>query len=140
MSMSQSVVPSERNRSRAGADAAELKEAVREFWDAQSCGVALTDADPGTRAFYEEIEAACYQEEYHILLVAEFDEHRGEQVVEIGCGLGTDGRQFVLLRVRQSLRRAIARSWTSDAFGCRGWAPKGHAHAPNRAGQRRRVV
>lgn len=76
-------------------DSAVLKAAVRQFWDNKPCGAKNTTAEPGTRAFYQEIEAHRYQEEFHIPLVAEFNEHFGQKVLEVGCGLGTDGRQFV---------------------------------------------
>ena len=76
-------------------DSAALKAAVRRFWNNKPCGAKNTTGEPGTRAFYEEIEAHRYQEEFHIPLVAEFNDHLGQKVLEIGCGLGTDGRQFV---------------------------------------------
>ena len=75
-------------------DSARLKSSVQQFWDNQPCGVINTQVDPGTRAFYEETEAVRYAEEYHIPEEAEFDSHPGERVLEIGCGLGTDGRRF----------------------------------------------
>lgn len=53
-----------------------------------------TSSEPGIQALYEETEAYRYQEELHIPAVAEFDQHPHEEVLECGCGLGTDGRQF----------------------------------------------
>lgn len=76
-------------------DSAALKAAVRRFWDSRPCGTKNTTAEPGTHAFYEEIEAHRYREEFHLPLVIDFNDHPGEKVLEIGCGLGTDGRQFV---------------------------------------------
>jgi len=76
-------------------DRATLKAAVRRLWDTRPCGAKNTTAEPGTRAFYEEIEAHRYREEFHIPLVAEFGDHPGERMLEVGRGLGTDGRQFV---------------------------------------------
>jgi SAM-dependent methyltransferase len=73
---------------------AALKAAVRAFWDRQPCGLKNATAAPGTRAFYEQIEAHRYREEFHIPLVAEFGGHAGQRVLEVACGLGTDGRQF----------------------------------------------
>jgi len=72
-----------------------LKGAVQRFWDNKLNGAKNTTAEPGTRTFYEEIETHRYREEFHIPLVAEFNNHPGKKVLEIGCGLGTDGRQFV---------------------------------------------
>jgi SAM-dependent methyltransferase len=71
-----------------------LKERVRAFWQANPCGVKFADAAPGTRHFYELVEAHRYTKEWHIPLAADFGSARGLRVLEIGCGLGTDGAQF----------------------------------------------
>jgi len=71
-----------------------LKERVRAFWQANPCGVKFADAAPGTRRFYELVEAHRYTKEWHIPIAADFASARGLQVLEIGCGLGTDGAQF----------------------------------------------
>ncbi len=71
-----------------------LKERVRAFWQANPCGVKFADAEPGTRRFYELVEAHRYEKEWHIPAAADFAAARGLRVLEIGCGLGTDGAQF----------------------------------------------
>lgn len=71
-----------------------LKERVRAFWQANPCGVKFADAAPGTRRFYELVEAHRYTKEWHIPDAADFAGARGLKVLEIGCGLGTDGAQF----------------------------------------------
>jgi SAM-dependent methyltransferase len=71
-----------------------LKERVREFWQANPCGTKFADAPPGTRAFFERVEAHRYEKEWHIPAAAGFAEARGLRVLEIGCGLGTDGARF----------------------------------------------
>jgi ubiquinone/menaquinone biosynthesis C-methylase UbiE len=71
-----------------------LKERVRAFWQANPCGTKFTDAAPGTRLFYERVEEHRYAKEWHIPAAAGFKEARGLSVLEIGCGLGTDGAQF----------------------------------------------
>ena len=71
-----------------------LKERVREFWQTHPCGTKFTGADAGTREFYERVEAHRYQSEWHIPEAAGFANARGLRVLEIGCGLGTDGAQF----------------------------------------------
>jgi len=72
----------------------DLKERVRAFWQANPCGVKFADAAPGTRRFYELVEAHRYTKEWHIPIAADFRSTRGLKVLEIGCGLGTDGAQF----------------------------------------------
>lgn len=73
---------------------ANLKERVRAFWQANPCGVKFAEAAPGTRHFYELVEAHRYTKEWHIPAAADFAGARGLKVLEIGCGLGTDGAQF----------------------------------------------
>lgn len=71
-----------------------LKERVRAFWQANPCGVKFADAEPGSRRFYELVEAHRYAKEWHIPAAADFAGARGLKVLEIGCGLGTDGAEF----------------------------------------------
>ena len=71
-----------------------LKERVREFWQANPCGTKFADAPMGTRAFFERVEAHRYAKEWHIPAAAGFEGARGARVLEIGCGLGTDGARF----------------------------------------------
>lgn len=71
-----------------------LKDQVRAFWQAHPCGTKFTDAAPGTRLFYERVAEHRYLSEWHIPAAANFAEAHGKRVLEIGCGLGTDGAQF----------------------------------------------
>jgi ubiquinone/menaquinone biosynthesis C-methylase UbiE len=72
----------------------DLKERVRAFWQAHPCGTKFSDAEMGTREFFERVEAHRYAKEWHIPEAANFAAARGLRVLEIGCGLGTDGAQF----------------------------------------------
>jgi SAM-dependent methyltransferase len=71
-----------------------LKERVRAFWQANPCGTKFTDAEQGSREFYERVAEHRYGTEWHIPAAASFGRARGLRVLEIGCGLGTDGAQF----------------------------------------------
>ena len=73
---------------------AELKERVREFWQQHPCGTKFSDAETGSREFFERIEKHRYEKEWHIPIAANFAGARGLKVLEIGCGIGTDGAQF----------------------------------------------
>lgn len=72
----------------------QLKERVRAFWQAHPCGTKFSDAEIGTREFFASLEAHRYEKEWHIPEAAQFANTRGLRVLEIGCGLGTDGAQF----------------------------------------------
>ncbi len=73
---------------------ADLKERVRAFWQAHPCGTKFSDAEMGTPEFFERVEAHRYTKEWHIPEAADFTGARGLRVLEIGCGMGTDGAQF----------------------------------------------
>jgi SAM-dependent methyltransferase len=75
-------------------DSNNLKERVRAFWQANPCGTKFAEAAPGTRRFYELVEDHRYQKEWHIPQAAGFAGAQGLKVLEIGCGLGTDGAKF----------------------------------------------
>ena len=72
----------------------ELKERVRAFWQQHPCGTKFSDVEQGTREFFARIEAHRYAKEWHIPAAADFAGARGLRVLEIGCGIGTDGAQF----------------------------------------------
>ncbi|MDT7689148.1 MAG: hypothetical protein QOE46_1907 [Acidobacteriota bacterium] len=71
-----------------------LKERVRAFWQEHPCGTKFADAEMGSRRFFELVEEHRYRTEWHIPAAAGFDKAKGLRVLEIGCGLGTDGARF----------------------------------------------
>jgi ubiquinone/menaquinone biosynthesis C-methylase UbiE len=66
---------------------------VRTFWEEHPCGVQLS-SERDRRAYFLEIAAKRYESESHIPLVARFGAFADRDVLEIGCGIGTDGAQF----------------------------------------------
>lgn len=71
-----------------------LKDRVRAFWQENPCGTKFADAPPGSRRFYELVEEHRYHKEWHIPEAASFAQSKNLTVLEVGCGLGTDGAQF----------------------------------------------
>jgi SAM-dependent methyltransferase len=66
---------------------------VRAFWDENPCNSSYsTESD--RRAYFEEIERVRFETEPHIPIVARFDQFKDKDVLEVGCGIGTDGFQF----------------------------------------------
>jgi SAM-dependent methyltransferase len=72
-----------------------LKERVRAYWQAEPCGTSTTEAAPGTREFYADVERRRYELEPFIPGFAEFGRWAGKRVLEVGVGLGTDFVNFV---------------------------------------------
>ena len=72
-----------------------LKEQVRAFWQSHPCGTKFTEGvELGSPEFFRRVEEFRYAKEGHILRAADFASAGGLKVLEIGCGLGTDGVQF----------------------------------------------
>jgi len=72
----------------------ELKSRVHDFWQANPCGSKVSDENMGTREFFDEVERHRYLTEWHIPEVVGFPRWGGSEVLEIGCGLGTDAINF----------------------------------------------
>lgn len=73
------------------------KQAVLEFWNEASCGEAYLD-DAGARDKYESAREARYRLEPYIPAFADFDACHGEDVLEIGVGMGSDHRRWALAK------------------------------------------
>lgn len=67
---------------------------VEDFWDRRPCNVRHSLRSIGTRAYFDEVEARKYFVEPHIPRFAEFERWRNKEVLEIGCGIGTDTINF----------------------------------------------
>ena len=70
-------------------------EQVRAYWDSRPCNIRHSPRPPGTREYFDEVEARKYLVEPHIPLFAQFERWAGKDVLEIGCGVGTDSINFV---------------------------------------------
>ncbi len=70
-------------------DPAALKRAIHDHWNAVPCGTRdLAPAD--RRKFFEALESERYRLEPYIREFARFDRGRGQRVLEVGIGAGTD--------------------------------------------------
>src|SRR5665213_4496480 len=73
---------------------ASVKANVHDYWNAQPCGTQFTTLEPGTKAFYDEVERFRYWAQPFMERLCKFKEFRGKMLLEIGCGVGTDSLQF----------------------------------------------
>lgn len=72
----------------------DIKAKIRAFWDAKPCGTAFTDCKEATKEFFDSIEEHRYRTHYHIPELIDFARYKDKRILEIGCGVGTDLRQF----------------------------------------------
>jgi SAM-dependent methyltransferase len=99
----------------------DTKEQVREFWNSHPCGSQMSPLPEGL-AFFLDYEAKRYALEPHILEVVPFAAGRNRDVLEIGCGLGTDGTRWAQAGARYTGIDLTAEAvrLTSHNFNLRG--------------------
>src|SRR5437762_5697152 len=67
---------------------------VKDFWNANPCQSAWS-SENDRRRYFEEISRKRYQgRDWHVPTVAKFESFRGKDVLEVGCGIATDGFEF----------------------------------------------
>lgn len=64
------------------------------FWREYQPGFRFAESARGTKAFFEEVTRQRYELEPHVPDVVRFERWEGARVLELGCGIGTDGAQF----------------------------------------------
>jgi ubiquinone/menaquinone biosynthesis C-methylase UbiE len=69
-------------------------ETVRDYWNVRPCNIRHSPLPVGSEAYFDQVEARKYFVEPHIPGFAQFERWQGKQVLEIGCGIGTDTINF----------------------------------------------
>lgn len=64
------------------------------FWHEYQPGFRFTDAPVGEPQFFADVEAHRYALEPHIPEIVQFERWAGQDVLEAGCGIATDGARF----------------------------------------------
>ena len=67
---------------------------IERFWDKRPCNIRHSNKPVGDKEYFEEVEKRKYFVEPHIIDFAEFHKWEGKDVLEVGCGLGTDSINF----------------------------------------------
>ena len=71
-----------------------LEERIRRYWNAQPCNIKHGTAEPGTPEFFQQVSERRYKVEPHIAEFAGFHLWQGKRVLEVGCGIASDGEEF----------------------------------------------
>src|SRR5438093_515135 len=70
------------------------KAAVGQFWDAHPCGAGTSDQPRDRLDYFDAVERHRYALNPEMVEMADFPSTRGLDLLEIGCGMGTDLVQF----------------------------------------------
>jgi ubiquinone/menaquinone biosynthesis C-methylase UbiE len=71
------------------------KTEVAKYWNKRACGTGVTAANKFSRQYFDDIEDYRYRVEPEIFSFAQFTRYRGQRVLEVGVGAGTDFIQWV---------------------------------------------
>jgi len=77
-----------------------ILEKIKRFWDNRPCNIRHSSKEVGTLEYFAEVRERRYFVEPHIKRFVEFENWKGKDVLEIGCGIGTDSVEFALSGAR----------------------------------------
>jgi len=69
-------------------------ENVQEFWNRRPCNIRHSQKTIGTKEYFDEVEEKRYNVEPHNKTFPQFEKWKDKEVLEIGCGIGTDTINF----------------------------------------------
>ena len=72
-----------------------LKNKIRKYWNNKPCNIGHSKKKFLTKEYFNEVKKKKYFVENHIPKFAEFKKYRNKNVLEIGCGIGTDACEFI---------------------------------------------
>jgi ubiquinone/menaquinone biosynthesis C-methylase UbiE len=68
---------------------------IKKYWDNQPCNINHSKKKFLSKEYFNELEKKRYFIQSHILNFANFKKYKNKNVLEIGCGIGTDGVNFI---------------------------------------------
>jgi ubiquinone/menaquinone biosynthesis C-methylase UbiE len=72
----------------------DVKTQVHDYWDAHPCGTQFTHLPWGSSEFFAAVTEERYRRQPFMADAVGFSRYPGKELLEIGCGLGTDLREF----------------------------------------------
>ncbi len=72
-----------------------MKKDIKNYWKSNSAGIHHSDHPKGSKKFFDQIEIWRYTVEDFIPSIVNFSRWENKDVLEVGCGLMTDGINFL---------------------------------------------
>ena len=69
-------------------------DAIQRYWNHRIHDLEMTDAEVGTKAFFDDLDEYRFDKLRYLPKVVDFSAYPGQQVLEVGCGIGTDLVRF----------------------------------------------
>lgn len=69
-------------------------EAIRRYWNERIHDLEMTSHPPGSREFFADLDEYRFDKLHYLPALVDFTAYRGRQVLEVGCGIGTDLVRF----------------------------------------------
>ena len=71
------------------------KKKIQNYWNKQPCNVKHSKKKYLSKEYFNEVKKKKYFVEPHIKSFAEFKKYKNKNILEIGCGIGTDAMEFI---------------------------------------------
>jgi len=69
-------------------------DAITEYWNHRIHDLEMTDHPVGTKAFFDDLDDYRFDKLHYLPQLVDFASFRGQQLLEVGCGIGTDLVRF----------------------------------------------
>jgi ubiquinone/menaquinone biosynthesis C-methylase UbiE len=69
-------------------------DAIQHYWNERIHDLEMTTQPVGSRAFFDELDDYRFDKLHYLPRLVDFNGYRGQQLLEVGCGIGTDLVRF----------------------------------------------
>ena len=69
-------------------------DAIRDYWNHRIHDLEMTDHAVGTKAFFDDLDEYRFDKLHYLPQLVDFASFKGQRLLEVGCGIGTDLVRF----------------------------------------------